>query len=86
MTYLDLLIRIRQNTQPELIEVALNDNGKLYFQWTGDEYRRTMFGNKAVLSECFTEKQMVENDCIKALIYEDESDSTIADEMIRKCF
>lgn len=82
MTYLELLNRVAQGTQPIFIEYKCNTNENLYFKWNGRNYENIVevegnvtskYWDYQLLSQCiYRESDMVENDCIKAFRYEND--------------
>lgn len=65
MTYLELLIRIKQNTQPAAVEF----NGDIY-KWNGKNYKCGF----DYISGSLDEVVFGTKNCIKALIYEEDGD------------
>lgn len=63
MTYLDLMIRIKQNAHPIVIEYK----GELY-KWTGTNYKCGV----NYITDSLDEVDFGKKDCIKALKYEEE--------------
>lgn len=65
MTYLELLIRIKQNAQPAAVEFY----GNIY-KWDGKNYKC----GANYINEALNEVAYGTKDCIKALIYEEDGE------------
>lgn len=81
MTYLDLLIRVKQGVQPEFVEF----DGDIY-KWNGLNYKCGV----DYISDSLDEIEFGTKDYIKALKYEDEENEpetkTLGDIIAEKCF
>ncbi len=78
MTYLDLLIRIKQKAQPEVVELR----GELY-KWDGKNYKC----GANYIYDSLDEVVFGTKNCIKALKYEDEPEAkALGDIIAEKCF
>lgn len=65
MTYLELLIRIKQNAQPAAVEF----NGDIY-KWNGKNYKCGF----SYINESLDEVVFGTKNCIRALIYEEDGE------------